>query len=94
MALAFPNRSLSTDDRASLRQSSHRAYALFHTICPLALMPRATCLVPGCDGVVYAALPGKEALGQVLHGSARTTAAVRRALQQSQESLNAMGLNT
>ncbi len=26
-------------------------------------------------------------MGQVLHGSARTTAAVRRAIQQSQESL-------
>src|SRR5215211_5997324 len=37
------------------------------------------------------------ALGQVLHGSARTTAAVRRAIQQSQESLRALakrhGLN-
>src|SRR4051794_14956830 len=34
-------------------------------------------------------LPGMEgcAMGQVLHGSARTTAAVRRAIQQSQESL-------
>jgi hypothetical protein len=29
-------------------------------------------------------------MGQVLHGSARTTAAVRRALQQSQESLNTL----
>ena len=27
-------------------------------------------------------------MGQVLHGSARTTAAVRRAIQHSQESLN------
>lgn len=27
-------------------------------------------------------------MGQVLHGSATTTAAVRRAIQQSQESLN------
>ena len=27
-------------------------------------------------------------MGQLLHGSARTTAAVRRAIQQSQESLN------
>ena len=26
-------------------------------------------------------------MGQILHGSARTTAAVRRAIQQSQESL-------
>src|ERR671926_1496798 len=30
------------------------------------------------------------ALGQVLHGSARTTAAVRRAIQQSQESLRVL----
>src|SRR5215211_3369085 len=30
------------------------------------------------------------AMGQVLHGSARTTAAVRRAIQQSQESLRAL----
>ena len=29
-------------------------------------------------------------MGQVLHGSARTTAAVRRAIQQSQESLNTL----
>jgi transposase-like protein len=29
-------------------------------------------------------------MGQVLHGSARTTAAVRRALQHSQESLRAL----
>src|SRR4029079_19066412 len=30
------------------------------------------------------------AMGQVLHGSARTTAAVRRAIQQSQESLRSL----
>src|SRR5918911_953505 len=30
------------------------------------------------------------AMGQVLHGSARTTAAVRRAIQHSQESLRAL----
>src|SRR3982751_6278836 len=37
-------------------------------------------------------LPGLEgcAMGQVLHGSARTTAAVRRAIQQSQESLRVL----
>jgi len=29
-------------------------------------------------------------MGQVLHGSARTTAAVRRAIQQSQESLRVL----
>ena len=29
-------------------------------------------------------------MGQVLHGSARTTAAVRRAIQQSQESLRSL----
>jgi hypothetical protein len=29
-------------------------------------------------------------MGQVLHGSARTTAAVRRTIQQSQESLNTL----
>lgn len=29
-------------------------------------------------------------MGQVLHGSARTTAAVRRTIPQSQESLNAL----
>ena len=29
-------------------------------------------------------------MGQVLHGSASTTAAVRRAIQHSQESLNAL----
>ncbi len=29
-------------------------------------------------------------MGQVLHGSARTTAAVRRSIQHSQESLNAL----
>ena len=29
-------------------------------------------------------------MGQVLHGSARTTAAVRRAIQHSQESLNCL----
>ncbi len=30
-------------------------------------------------------------MGQVLHGSARTTEAVRRAIQHSQESLRALG---
>src|SRR3954449_5848360 len=37
-------------------------------------------------------LPGMEgcAMGQVLHGSARTTAAVRRAIQHSQESLTVL----
>jgi len=30
------------------------------------------------------------AMGQVLHGSARTTAAVRRAIQHSQESLRVL----
>jgi hypothetical protein len=45
------------------------------------------CLVPGCDGVLYADLQLREALGQLLHGSARTTAGLRRAIQQSQESL-------
>ncbi|PXV72599.1 hypothetical protein C8R14_1111, partial [Nitrosomonas eutropha] len=29
-------------------------------------------------------------MGQILHGSARTTAAVRRAIQNSQESLNVL----
>ena len=29
-------------------------------------------------------------MGQILHGSARTTAAVRRAIQHSQESLNVL----
>jgi hypothetical protein len=29
-------------------------------------------------------------MGQILHGSARTTAAVRRAIQDSQESLRAL----
>jgi hypothetical protein len=33
----------------------------------------------------------KCAMGQVLHGSARTTEAVRRAIQHSQESLRALG---
>ena len=31
-------------------------------------------------------------MGQVLHGSARTTAAVRRAIQQSQESLKVLAV--
>ena len=31
-------------------------------------------------------------MGQILHGSARTTAAVRRAIQHSQESLNRLSL--
>ena len=42
-----------------------------------------------CDGVGYSALTREGGvMGQVLHGSARTTAAVHQAIQQSQESLN------
>lgn len=44
------------------------------------------CLVPLCDGVAYNAVPIKKNYGAILHDRARTTAAVHRAIQHSQES--------
>jgi len=48
----------------------------------------ARCLVPLCGGTTDAAWE-RRAMGQVLHGSATTTAMVRRAIQARQESVRA-----
>src|SRR5688572_19257793 len=47
------------------------------------------CLIPGFDGAFFTP-ESREAMGQVLHGSATTTEAIRRAIQHSQESLRAL----
>lgn len=49
------------------------------------------CFVPHGEGVVlYRIATTGNAVGQVLHSSARTTAAVHRAIQRSQASVNAL----
>lgn len=48
--------------------------------------PAALGLVPQCDGVSLSPLERDALLGQVLHGSAKTTHAVRAELQRSQAS--------
>jgi len=51
---------------------------------------RPRCLIPGFEwGILIFRIKGC-AMGQVLHGSATTTEAVRRAIQHSQESLRAL----
>jgi hypothetical protein len=47
------------------------------------------CLVPTFDGA-FLSSDSRDAMGQVLHGSATTTEAVHRAIQHSQESLRAL----
>lgn len=48
------------------------------------------CLIPGFDGAFLVLRLEGGTMGQVLHGSATTTEAVRRAIQRSQESLRAL----
>ena len=50
---------------------------------------RTRCLVPAFDGAIFS-LAWREALCQVLHGSATTTEAIRRAIQNSEESLRTL----
>jgi hypothetical protein len=49
----------------------------------------ARCLIPGFDGASLSA-ESKDALWQVLHGSATMTEAIRRAIQHSQASLRTL----
>ena len=50
----------------------------------------ARCLIPRFDGALFPRGMEGCAMGQVLHGSATTTEAIRRAIQHSQESLRAL----
>jgi hypothetical protein len=43
--------------------------------------------LPDCDGISHADRAFREALGQILHGSAKTTHAVRTAIQRSKASI-------
>lgn len=44
-------------------------------------------MIPGFDGAVFSRAWGDALWGQVLHGCATTTEAIRRAIQHSQASL-------
>ena len=48
------------------------------------------CLIPGFDGAIFTSEWRDAAQGQVLHGSATTTEAIRRAIQHRQASLRAL----
>src|SRR3954471_14493622 len=52
--------------------------------------PRARCFGPHFDGCILIGRIKGCAMGQVLHGSATTTEAIRRAIQHSKESLRAL----
>ena len=62
----------------------------FHAWRDAGLFEDIRCLVPEFDGALFIAGMEGYAMGQVLHGSASTTAAVRRAIQDSQESLRVL----
>lgn len=51
---------------------------------------RFRCLISGFDGALFSQEMEGCTMGQVLHGSATATEAIRRAIQNSQESLRAL----